>query len=86
MARSNSNTQPRQTSCLFLLEAGAREPEKEEMEPYPLAIVNRLLALKKPDELLGWLGAEKNNPAKLIAFIAAVRDNYDKLAADYNTL
>lgn len=50
MARLNAKTI---TSCMVhasLLNADCCKPE--EMEPNPLAIVNTLLALKKPDKLL----------------------------------
>ena len=91
MARSNPSTQPKRTARLSLLETGARrseeEEKEEEMEPNPLSIVNTVLALKRPDQLIQWLGSEdENNSTQLIKFIAAVQSAYDKLAADYNTM
>ena len=48
-------------------------------------MANTILALKKPDELLKWLGLE-GNPTKLIKFIIAVCDEYNELAVNYNNL
>ena len=90
MARINPNTN--RTSRLSLLEAGTHAPdkekeEKEEKEINPLGIINTLLTLQEPNELIGWLSLNaKENPTKLIKFIVAVRDEYDKLAVDYNQL
>lgn len=57
------------------------------MEPNPLAIINTLLALKKPEELIDWLDSDwDDNHTKLIKFVVAVRDEHDELAADYNNL
>ena len=57
----------------------------DEEEENLLAIINTLLALKKPEELIGWLGSNtEENSTRLIKFIVAVRDEYDKLVADYN--
>lgn len=98
MARSNPTTnapvpdapaedgQPKRAARLSLLEAGACEPEVE-MEPNPLGIINILLALRKPEELIDWLDSESDdNYTKLVKFVIAVRDKYDELAADYNQL
>ena len=61
-------------------------PEEEE-ETNPLGIINTLLALREPEELIGWLGSNtKENSTKLIKFIVAIRDEYDELVADYNQL
>ena len=86
MARINPNTN--RTSRLSLLEAGTRAPDKEEEEEVnPLGIINTLLALREPNELIGWLSLNaEENPTKLIKFIVAVRDEYDELATDYNQL
>ena len=84
MARSHLSTN--RTSRLLLLEAGVREPEEEE-ETNPLGIINTLLALREPNKLIGWLGLNtEENTTKLIKFIVAVRDEYDKLVVDYNQL
>ena len=86
MARSNPNASAggSQSKQFSLLETGTRKPEAE-MEPNPLAIINALLALKNPEDLFEWLDLEHHNLAKLIKFIIAVCDNYDKLAADCTT-
>lgn len=81
IARSNSNILCR--ACLSFFEISVCQPI--EIEPNLLAIVNTLLALKQPDNLLKWLGSG-NNLAKLIRLTFAVCKNYDELAADYNIL
>lgn len=55
------------------------------MEQNLLAIINILLAFKKPDKPLKWLNFG-NNSVKLIKFIITVCDNYDELTADYTIL
>ena len=63
-----------------------RAPEEED-ETNPLGIINTLLALQEPKDLTGWLGSNtEENSTKLIKFIVAVRDEYDKLVVDYNQL
>ena len=86
MARINPNTNC--TSRLSLLEAGeTHAPNKEEEETNPLGVINTLLALWEPKDLIGWLGSNtEENSTKLIKFIVAVRDEYDKLVVDYNQL
>ena len=84
MARSNFNFS--QSACLLLLEADALKLDTcapEEAELNSLKIANTIFVLKKPDELLKWLGLE-NNLTKLIKFIIAVCDKYNEFAADYN--
>ena len=86
MARINPNTN--RISRLSLLEAGTRVPnEEEEEETNPLGVINTLLALREPKDLIGWLGSNtEENSTKLIKFIVAVRDEYDELVVDYNQL
>ena len=57
----------------------------EKAESNPLRMVNTILALKKSDELLKQLDSG-GNLTKLIKFIVAVCNEYDKLAVDYNNL
>ena len=86
IVRSNLNI--RQSARFLLLEAGALEPDTcapKKIEPNPLNIANTILALKKPDELLKWLGSE-GNLTKLIKFIIAVCNKYNELAVNYNNL
>ena len=53
----------------------------------PLGIINTLLTLLEPNELIGWLSSNaEENRTKLIKFIVAVRDKYNKLVVDYNQL
>ena len=86
MARSNPNT--KQSVHLLLLKADALKLDAcapKEAEPNSLSIANTIFVLKKPDELLKWLGSE-GNLIKLIKFIIAVRNKYNKLAVNYNNL
>ena len=83
MARSHPSTS--RTSRPSLLEAEVRVPEEEKTNP--LGIINTLLALREPKELIGWLGSNtEENSTKLIRFIVAVRDEYNELATNYNQL
>ena len=85
MARINPNTN--RTSRFSLLEAGeTRAPNEKEEETNPLGVINTLLALREPKDLSSWLSANTENSTKLIKFIVAVRDEYDKLVVDYNQL
>ena len=85
MARINPNTN--RTSRLSLLEAGETRTPEEKKETNPLEIIDTLLALQEPKDLIGWLGSNtEENSTKLIKFIVAVRDKYDKLVVDYNQL
>ena len=85
MARINPNTNC--TSRLSLLEGGETRAPEEEEETNPLGIINTLLALQEPKDLIGWLGSNtEENSTKLIKFIIAVRDKYDELVVDYNQL
>ena len=86
MARSNFNT--RCFVHLLLLEAGALKLDAcapKKTEPNLLKIANIVLALKKPEDLLVWLDSN-GNLIKLIKFIVAVCDEYNKLAVNYNNL
>ena len=84
IARSNPNVFAgnSQSKQLFLLKTDATYKHEPEIEPNPLAIINALLDFKNPEDLLKWLDSEDHNPAKLIKFIVAVCNNYNKLAAD----
>ena len=85
MARINPNINC--TSRLSLLEAGETRAPEEEEKTNPLGIINTLLALQEPKDLIGWLGSNtEENSTKLIKFIVAVRDEYDELVIDYNQL
>ena len=84
IARSNFNT--RQSACLLSSKADAHKsyaPKKTKLDPLKIADV--VLAMKKPDNLLTWLDFD-GNFTKLIKFIVAVCDKYNKLAVDYNNL
>ena len=84
MARSHPSTNC--TLRPLFLEARVRVP-KEKEETNLLGIINTLLALQEPKKLIGWLGQNtEENTTKLIKFIVAVKDEYDKLVVNYNQL
>ena len=61
IARSNLNT--KQSARFLLLKAGAHKPDvcaPKEAELKSLKMANTILALKKPDRLLKWLGSDGN--------------------------
>ena len=60
---------------------------KKEQKTNPLGIINTLLALQEPKDLIGWLGSNmEENSTKLIKFIVALRNKYNKLVVDYYQL
>ena len=84
MARSNLNA--KRSIQLLLLEADALKPDARALKkakPNLLELINALLILKKLDKLLKWLNSD-GNPTKLIKFIVAIRNEYNKLTVDYN--
>lgn len=84
---AKENCQPKCTVRFLLLETSFCKFVEGKQLTNPLQIVNILFTFQKPEKLIQWLDSNtEDNYTKIINFVTAVQDEYNKLAADYNTL